>query len=139
MLAWIRKTLDSLSGTGDTTCSIIALRDEAAIADPFQRATRKGARDWTMGKQTPDEYLAWFKRNKSGRSFDECCDLLKVHSFEARGDSGNHVVYKRGIHVVTVSRPHGRDKVVFLDQVKEVLRKIDAAKLDEEKEAPDVE
>ena len=86
-----------------------------------------------MTRETPDERLAWFKQNKSNRSYEECKSLLEMHGFVARDETKNHVLYKCGTQTVTVSKPHGRDKTVLMDQVRQILRAIDAA-VDELKE-----
>jgi len=90
-----------------------------------------------MAKETPDEALARLKKNKRNHSVEEWLYLLELQGWTLRAESKKHCALNRGIHTLTVQKPHGKDKDKGLPikAAATIIREIEAANLEKENEA----
>jgi hypothetical protein len=74
-----------------------------------------------------DQLLAELKRHKANRHPSEIAELLALFGFVSRKTKKGHTVWTKGAVTLTVPEPHGREKVLLVQYVQEVIRKIEEA------------
>ena len=83
-------------------------------------------------KESPEESLKQFKRNKRNRSVKDWLGLLLSLGWKVRIASKEGYVLKCGSVSLTLPDPHGSDKVIKVGMAGTILRQIDAANLEQE-------
>ena len=85
----------------------------------------KGSRkDGPLAMPKKDRYtrLAKLKANRKNRTFEEIQDLHKDFGFERRKNT-----WQKGSFTQTLHKPHGRDPVMLIPYVLQVIRSIEAS------------